>query len=422
MRKLLVIALFTNAFLLAGHLIQGHLRWAHGRQATENGDVNGDGARDLSDAVALLDWLFQGGPEPVAFAQTGGLTPEQEEILSHMSIVELPIFDDQPDLVARTIRFTGVNVQIVNGKGQTRAKDGLGNLIVGYNERGATEGERRTGSHNLVLGTRNSYSGHGGFVGGSFNTISGPFSTVVGGRHNTASGIYTAILGGGGSTDDDGNIAFADFSTIAGGRRNTAGDPEANDPAIGLASSIAGGLDNATLGSDSSIAGGFRNVAEGATSTIAGGRDNSALGNYATVAGGDQNLAEGARSSVGGGFQNTTRASWSTVAGGVTGSTRARYGVRSGRFVTTEEVAVLLGANGNTQRVEAQCPEGWSAIAGGWKAVLPGTDDEVNWVEPYFEIPADDRWIVGLQNVGPVPTKAVVYAVCECEDDCIPDE
>ena len=34
--------------------------------AVENGNTNGDGARDLSDVVYLLAWLFQGGPEPVA--------------------------------------------------------------------------------------------------------------------------------------------------------------------------------------------------------------------------------------------------------------------------------------------------------------------------------------------------------------------
>jgi hypothetical protein len=35
--------------------------------ASENGDTNGDGTRDLSDAVCLLHWLFQSGPEPVPF-------------------------------------------------------------------------------------------------------------------------------------------------------------------------------------------------------------------------------------------------------------------------------------------------------------------------------------------------------------------
>ena len=52
-----------------------------------------------------------------------------------------------------TIRFSGVNVQIVDGSGNTSgAVNGRGNLIVGYNElRGS--GDVRTGSHNIVVGS-----------------------------------------------------------------------------------------------------------------------------------------------------------------------------------------------------------------------------------------------------------------------------
>ncbi len=72
MKRLLVAALFLNAALL-------FLLWREfsalaqddgGRIATQNGDVNGDTALDVSDAVYLLVHLFRGGPEPVAFAQS----------------------------------------------------------------------------------------------------------------------------------------------------------------------------------------------------------------------------------------------------------------------------------------------------------------------------------------------------------------
>lgn len=39
-----------------------------GMTAELNGDVNGDGNRDLGDAVSLLSWLFSDGPEPVPVA------------------------------------------------------------------------------------------------------------------------------------------------------------------------------------------------------------------------------------------------------------------------------------------------------------------------------------------------------------------
>ncbi len=94
--------------------------------AAVNGDVNGDGLKDISDPIALLGNLFLGNPAelvPICNAQGGELTEEQREILSHMSIVELPMGGDEQgnDLgTAKTIRFTGVNVQVVNGLGARR--------------------------------------------------------------------------------------------------------------------------------------------------------------------------------------------------------------------------------------------------------------------------------------------------------------
>ena len=104
------------------------------------------------------------------------LVVDRDEILKHMSIVELPI--DGKGAKARTIRFSGVNVQVVNGAGKTGdvsggLKNGLGNLIVGYQElREADEfpatddTNDRSGSHNLVVGSGNNYSIWGGQVVG----------------------------------------------------------------------------------------------------------------------------------------------------------------------------------------------------------------------------------------------------------------
>lgn len=70
MRKSLAFALVFLVGLCVGKLWQGASAGAEGAApaaplATENGDTNGDGERDLSDAVYLLLWLFTGGPEPV---------------------------------------------------------------------------------------------------------------------------------------------------------------------------------------------------------------------------------------------------------------------------------------------------------------------------------------------------------------------
>jgi hypothetical protein len=66
------------------------------------------------------------------------------EFLNHMEIVQLP---DGLGGTVKTIRFHGVNVQIMNGSGMTGGMvDGLGNLIVGYNEL-RLAGNDRSGSH-----------------------------------------------------------------------------------------------------------------------------------------------------------------------------------------------------------------------------------------------------------------------------------
>src|SRR5262249_54920757 len=83
-----------------------------------------------------------------------------------------------------TLRFSGMNLQLVDGSGGTTSTRGLGNLIIGYNEFASDT----SGSHNLILGVQNSFSSYGGFVAGERNTISGPFASVSGGNSNFASG------------------------------------------------------------------------------------------------------------------------------------------------------------------------------------------------------------------------------------------
>lgn len=94
--------------------------------------------------------------------------------------------------------FSGVNLQVVNGTGTTDgAGNSVGNLIVGYNEpRDKAKDNVRTGSHNVIVGSNNNYTSHGGIVAGLYNTISGKYSSVTGGTYNTAGGDFSVVSGG----------------------------------------------------------------------------------------------------------------------------------------------------------------------------------------------------------------------------------
>jgi hypothetical protein len=159
-------------------------------------------------------------------AQSCTLTQEQCAILRQMSLVDLP---DGRGGTCRTIRISGVNVQIVNGMGATNGNPNapdsvdaaltdtncVGNLILGYNElRGG--GDDRTGSHNLVLGTRNNYSEFGGIAGGYENGVDGIYASAVGGTFNHADGLQCVVVGG------QDNRCGGEYAMIGGGQENVA--------------------------------------------------------------------------------------------------------------------------------------------------------------------------------------------------------
>jgi hypothetical protein len=169
--------------------------------------------------------------------------------------------------------FERCNVYIRNGSGKTDgAVNGLGNLIIGYNE---TTGEnlKRMGSHNLVIGPEHAYSSFGGLVAGRENTISAPYASVTGGRLNTASGPGANVSGG------SVNTASKDFASVSGGKSNEA---------TGLNASVSGGTSNSAQGDFSSVMGGSDNAASGFAASIGGGSGNVAKGNYTSISGGKQ--------------------------------------------------------------------------------------------------------------------------------------
>ena len=64
----------------------------------------------------------------------------------------------------------GANFVVRNGLGSTESTNGLGNLVVGYNEMLANEPRDRSGSHNIVTGERHAYISYGSIISGINNT------------------------------------------------------------------------------------------------------------------------------------------------------------------------------------------------------------------------------------------------------------
>lgn len=219
---------------------------------------------------------------------------EKKEILRHLTIVEL---DDGVGGTVPAIRVTGINLQIVNGLGATNGNplqigtidpeqtktNGVGNLIIGYNEvlpHPLSPAPARTGSHNIVGGIDTAYASFGGVVLGQGSSTSGPFSSVFGGMNNSATGNYAVVVGGGGfGFSIDGNLAEGELSTIAGGASNVTSSQ---------LSFIGGGVSNKAGGTTFAgvVLGGFDNTAVGARSVVCGGNGNRAVGTESCVSGG----------------------------------------------------------------------------------------------------------------------------------------
>jgi hypothetical protein len=224
--------------------------------------------------------------------------------------------------------ITGANLHIVNGLGRTdcgpeedslpNCPNGLGNLIVGYNEsRGGGNDDIRTGSHNVIVGRQHNFSRFGGLVVGDFNAISGDFASVRGGRFNTASGAHSSVSGGLDSRAGGGG------ASVSGGLLSEAS---------GAHSSVSGGIDNGAIGDGASVSGGILNRASGGAASISGGDDNRASGEIASVSGGTRNTASGSNTSVSGGILNTASGEAASVSGGETIVVEQENGWAAGSF------------------------------------------------------------------------------------------
>lgn len=192
---------------------------AHHRQGPGSG-LNAD-LLDGKDSSAFADvtaieshTLDKKNPHAVTAAQTGAYSRAEVDALIaglQKQIAGLQAKLKYVSVQGTEMHITGANLHVENGSGTTAGEpNGLGNVIIGYNEARDTD-SRRTGSHNLVIGDRHNYSSYGGMVAGYENDIAAPHACVSGGTKNQALGEYTSITGG------RENVAKGKHSVISGG-------------------------------------------------------------------------------------------------------------------------------------------------------------------------------------------------------------
>ena len=305
----------------------------------------------------------------------------------------------------KTLRFTGLNLQVLSGSGSTSgAVNGLGNVIIGYNEVPGTQ----TGSHNLVLGDNQAFTSYGGIIGGQNNRLNGAYAAVLG-FNNSAGGNYSSVAGG------NLNSATGNFASVNGGYANIAG---------GTYSSVGGGEPEPR---QRHLRGGRRRVQQprrsgnpggrilrlgrrnhqrriqqrrrrGAFASVSGGRVNLASGDFASVSGGEGNLASDPYASITAGCNNLAGpgtqpghtcfgSGLESITGGRLNQANGHYSTVSGGWHNTASAGYssVSGGGYNTASDPSALGNKFSWIGGGFNntadgnyaAILGGTSNEV---------------------------------------------
>ena len=184
------------------------------------------------------------------------------------------------DTSADSIVLSSANVYIQSGQGTSSpsSPNGLGNLIIGYDE---DSSDSKTGSHNIVVGPYHSYTGAAAIIGGYDNT-------------SGDDGYWTAVFG-------YQNLVDEQCATVTGGYSNTA---------TGFAATVTSGFVNEATGNAAAVLGGNYNLASGNTASVLGGGANTASGAYSAVGGGLGNTASGTYAIVIGGYYYTASSTY----------------------------------------------------------------------------------------------------------------
>ena len=243
-----------------------------GANATLQGDINAEATARTAADIALQTQIDNIATVPQNLLDLANYVSVDPSTLN--------------DLVGPHVIFTGANVHIRNGIGGNGSTNGLGNLIVGYNE---TSRVQCSGTAHTISSWANTTAIRRTVAWWSdiHNDISGPYASVSGGTNNTASGIAASVSGG------RDNTASGIAASVSGGASNTASGP---------AASVSGGRDNLASSLYASVSGGFFNRASHDYASVSGGNNNQASGVFSAVSGGQQNLASGNSSTVSGGF------------------------------------------------------------------------------------------------------------------------
>jgi hypothetical protein len=144
---------------------------------------------------------------------------------------------------AGDLYLVGCNLHVRNGAGTTDQVNGRGNLIVGYNA--GSETLLRTGSHNVVVGDANDWTGYGALLVGYAHKSTTAYASAIGGQAHEARGFGSVVVGGGS------NVNSGYFGAMVGG--------QANQVASGSFAAVAvGGQETTVLENGAVQVGGFR--------------------------------------------------------------------------------------------------------------------------------------------------------------------